>query len=263
MAIAPVIKCRSFHLVKSGNASEDYEDAFAVNLDRAHFAIADGASEASFAGLWARLLTEGFVAARKPWRNLDWLEPLRQRWSAEVSGLPLPWYAEAKRDEGAFATFLGLAFTSATATRPAIWRALAIGDSCLFRLKAGRLKSSFPVQRSDDFSNAPKLLCSRQRGADAIDLREQTSGKWRPGDRFLLATDALAAWLLRQAEQGGDPAAEAAALLAESDPEAAFPGWCDERRSKGMRNDDVTLLVIDLPADESLRPRSPTKEQEP
>jgi hypothetical protein len=262
MATAPVVSCRSFHLVKSGNAPEEYEDAFAANPDRAHFAVADGASEASFARVWARLLTEGFVAAHKPWRNLDWLTPLRQRWSAEVGARPLPWYAEAKREEGAFAAFLGLVFAAATPTRPAIWRATAIGDSCLFRLSGGRLKSSFPIHRSADFGNAPRLLCSRPRGNDAIAAGEQSHGRWQSGDRFLMITDALAAWFLRQIELGAEPAEEIASLLAEAVAEKAFPGWCEERRSKGLKNDDVTLLVIDLPAESPQNPPA-TQEQGP
>jgi hypothetical protein len=35
--------------------------------------------------------------------------------------------------------------------------------------------------------------------------------------------------------------------IAESDPLVAFSGWADERRHEhGMRNDDVTLMVIEL-----------------
>jgi hypothetical protein len=59
-------------------------------------------------------------------------------------------------------------------------------------------------------------------------------------------SDALAQWFLHRAEQGGPPTAEVAALLAESDPIAAFPGWVEQRRETGLRNDDITLLVIDL-----------------
>ena len=60
-------------------------------------------------------------------------------------------------------------------------------------------------------------------------------------------TDALAQWFCRQNEQGTEPTTEVSALLAETDPQAAFTGWAKERRSEhGMKNDDVSLLVIDL-----------------
>src|SRR5262249_18433803 len=136
----PLARWQAFHLVKAGNAPADYEDAFAADTERARFAVADGATEASFAAAWARLLAEGFVAAgRAPWRELEWLAPARQRWSAEVDALPLPWYAEDKREQGAFATFLGVAFRAPRPDGAGLWRALAIGDSCLFHLHAGQL----------------------------------------------------------------------------------------------------------------------------
>jgi hypothetical protein len=240
------LKWQAFHLSKAGNAAADYEDAFAADPASGRFAVADGASEASFAALWARLLTEGFInASGKPWRDLDWLAPLRQRWVREVGAMPLPWYAEAKRDAGAFATFLGLVFRPAWKEQAPFWRALAVGDSCLFRTRLDRLLKAFPVTHSDAFGNQPRLLRSRASGVEPE--CEQTSGRWRSGDRFLLTTDALAQWFLRRIEEGEKPCAEVAHLLAESDPQAAFPGWVEERRKSGiLRNDDVTLLVIDL-----------------
>src|SRR5262249_47193483 len=102
------LRWRALCLGKRGNAAEDYEDAAAGDAPGGRFAVADGASEASFAALWARLLVEGFLAATgRPWRDLGWVGPLRGRWAAEVDGRPLPWYAEEKRELGAFATFLG------------------------------------------------------------------------------------------------------------------------------------------------------------
>jgi hypothetical protein len=51
-------------------------------------------------------------------------------------------------------------------------------------------------------------------------------------------TDALAQWCLRHSDQGERPAA--------SDPAAAFADWIERKREQDLRNDDVTLLVIDL-----------------
>ena len=241
----PRTRWQAFHLVKAGNAPAEYEDAFAANASRTRFAVADGASEASFAAAWARLLVGGFVEGEKPWRDLAWAAPARQRWSAEVDGLEVPWYAEAKREMGAFATFLGAAFRRPGADGRGAWRAAAVGDSCLFHLRRGRLRRAFPLTRSDEFDNAPRLLCSRRAPA-GNDVPVRAGGHWRRGDRFLLATDALAQWFLREVERGGDPVADVSGILAEADPQAAFPAWVETRRAGGLRNDDVTLLVIDL-----------------
>jgi hypothetical protein len=243
---------RAFRLSKRGNTPEDYEDAFAADPASGRFAVADGASEASFAAVWARLLAEGFVQAPgKPWKELDWLGPVRQRWAAEVDRLPLPWYAEAKREQGGFATLLGLALRAPQPEpnpEPGIWRALALGDSCLFQLRGIHLRKAWPLTRSADFGNQPRLCGSRPRANEPLDPeREQAFGKWRPGDRFLLMTDALAQWFLQATEQGNRPVLDVAHLLAQPDPQAAFAGWVEERRERqGLRNDDVTLLIIDL-----------------
>ena len=241
----PLTRWQAFHVVKAGNAPAEYEDAFACNDARTRFAVADGASEASFASAWARLLAEGFAEGRKPWRDLDWLAPARQRWSAEVDGLEVPWYAEDKREMGAFATFLGAAFRAPYAGGRGAWRALAVGDSCLFHLRRGRLRRAFPLTRSEEFDNAPRLLCSRPSPSKS-EAPVRAGGHWRVADRFLLMTDALAQWFLHEAERGGDPVGQVAVLLAESDSQSAFPAWVEMRRAGGLRNDDVTLLVVDL-----------------
>jgi hypothetical protein len=247
---SPPPRWRAFHLAKRGNAADEYEDAFAGDPGRGRFAVADGASESSFAAEWARLLADGFVASPgRPWRDTDWLAPLRRRWAAAVDGRPLPWYAEAKREQGAFATFLGICFRPPRRGRKAaVWRALAVGDSCLFRTRKGRLRQASPVTRAADFNNLPALLGSRERPADTpAGAVQRLRGRWRPGDRFLLMTDALAEWYLRQTEEGGRPAEGVGRLLAEDAPEGAFAAWVEEGRERhGLRNDDVTLLIIDL-----------------
>jgi hypothetical protein len=250
-AAIPPLRWRPFRLGKRGNAAEDYEDAFAGNPAAGRFAVADGASEASFAGAWARALVEGFVAAAgKPWNDLGWLPPLRQRWAEQVDKLSLPWYAETKREEGAFATLLALAIRPPRPDKLGNWRALAVGDSCLFHTRAGRFLTSFPLMASGEFGTRPHLLGSRQPGAHRPEEGcEQAHGHWQPRDRFLLMTDAMAQWFLQQTERGERPLAAIDRLLEEAEPEAAFAAWVEERRDReALRNDDVTLVIIDVQA---------------
>ncbi len=247
---APVPCWRAFHTHKHGNAADEYEDAFAGDAIRGRFAVADGASESSFAAGWAKRLVEGFLAAEgEPWNELDWLRPERQGWADEVDGRPLPWYAEDKREQGAYATLLGLAFHfPGSEAGPTEWHALAVGDSCLFHLRGGELLLSYPLTRAAEFGNLPPLLGSRGRPADTP--RQgilHAEGEWHPGDRFLLMTDALAEWTLRQIEENGRPMLAVDPLLADPAPQVTFAGWVEEQRRRyGLRNDDVTLMVIDL-----------------
>jgi hypothetical protein len=244
------LKWQAFHVWKHGNAAEDYEDAGAGEVTNGRFAVADGASEASFAGIWARMLVENFTTAPgKPWHDLDWIGPLRKQWAAQVDGLPLPWYAEEKRELGAFATFLGMAVRPRTVGREGgYWRALAVGDCCLFHTRGGRLIQAFPMTKSAEFSNRPHLLCSRPDGSRETTVRhEKGHGRWQAQDRFLLMTDALAQWFLLRTEQRKDPLAEISFLLTETSPDTGFAEWIDEMRQQSvLRNDDVTLIVVDV-----------------
>jgi len=231
-------------LVKRGNRAEEYEDASANDAAKGRFAVADGASESSFALQWAQLLVQGFLkAGTGPWKNEDWLDPLRQSWLAQVSALPLPWYAESKREMGAFATFLGLVLNPEWPGRSGRWHALAVGDCCLFRIRDNELRRPFPIERSADFGNHPALLCSR---AVTRSLKPHLArGTVQASDSLFLATDAMAQWFLHQHEQGHKPWLFLKDLLSEKSTPQAFATWVEDRRDRGeMRNDDTTLLWI-------------------
>ena len=236
---------RAFHLAKRGHTGEEYEDAYAANPAAGRFAVADGAAESSFAGLWARLLVDGFVHSRpRPKPRTCWLEPLQRSWAAEVDDLPLPWYGEVKRAEGAFATFLGLMVKPSRRRIGGPWRARAVGDSCLFQVREGSLMEAFPLSHAEDFGNRPCLLGARTVVDQGPPLL--CRGRWQAGDRFLLMTDALAQWFLQEAEAGRKPWQAMAHFLTRPETDAEFAAWVEGLRDRGgLRNDDVTLLVID------------------
>jgi hypothetical protein len=240
---APPLRWLALRLPKGGCGDDEYEDAWAAEPARGRFAVADGASESSFAGLWSRLLAAGFVAARRPPELASWLDGPRRRWAEAVMPLDLPWYAEIKREEGAFAAFLGLSVRGPAAGKPGGWRAVAVGDACLVQVRGGREARSFPVRRSSDFGNQPRLIGSRR---GPTPEPEECAGSLRPGDRLFLMTDALAQWFLAAHEHGRRPWDAAARLWAAKRREAAFTAWVEKlRRRGGLRNDDVTLLMIE------------------
>lgn len=235
---------QAFGLPKGGNTPEEYEDAWAGNATTGCFALADGATESSFAGSWARLLVQGFVRAPAPqpadW--LTWLPPLQRAWRDELGDKPRPWNVEAKIQQGAFATFLGLTITEEH------WQALAVGDGCLFQLRAGQLQRAFPIQRAGDFNNRPRLVGSRMLPATLLDAGQfQTKqSRWQPGDQLWLMTDALAHWFLCEHETGRQPGEAIEAFLAKPS-ERRFAEWIEGLRARQViRDDDVTLVAIQL-----------------
>jgi hypothetical protein len=249
MSVSHPLRWRAFSLHKEGNAPEEYEDACAANPKSGRFAVADGASESSFAGLWAKLLVEGFVAVRAHGTGTGWFPPLRQRWAQVVDPLELDWFGEDKRQLGAFATFLGLALKKPRGGREGRWKALAVGDCCLFQVRADRLVRAFPMGRSADFGNRPALLGSRPvaRQGDPLSGARQRLGRWQAGDRFFLMTDAVGQWFLRGQEGRRRPWRVLLHKLAEQDATAALSAYVGKLRKRGdLKNDDTTLLVIDL-----------------
>jgi Protein phosphatase 2C len=248
------VRTQTRWLPKAGNTLDEYEDAVCPQecVDRRLFsfrcAIADGATEASFSGLWARLLVEGWYSRRLGSRRLTAaLSPLQQAWSRHVSARPLPWYAEEKLRSGAFAAFLGLSMQHDPRSGYKGWSALAVGDSCVFQLRGGRILAAFPLTHWTQFDNRPALLSSVPTyNARLGPYIRRASGTWCSGDTFLLMTDAIASWFLR--ESSTSPVSCPMIEFPSVDTDGiTFAGWIDElRRQDHLRNDDVTVLTVNV-----------------
>ena len=240
------VEQQAFCLPKAGNSADDYEDAFytpvtSLPRHRSHrFAIADGATETSYSGLWAELLVnaygEGKIDDRLDAKDLD---PLRQQWKAQVGGRPLAWYAEEKARLGAYSSLLGLRlFKDGPLLK---WFAVAVGDSCVFQLRAGRLVTAFPLKHSADFTSRPALLSSTSGEGPLV----RCSGRWKERDIFFLMTDALGCWFLRSIESEARPWEALLDLRVDETGPRSFAQLVHDLRATGqLRNDDVTLLRI-------------------
>ncbi len=294
-------KAHAFRLPKAGNADADYEDAFAIGENCV--AIADGATESSFARAWAEALVQGFTSIdatptearpgpvstsseqvptveiadneatlqavdgedyRQAGSDLTAIAmevrrkvgPLQKAWHASIAWDRLPWFAEDKARSGAFAALLAFHIDSVdgsgtdearSARGTQRWRAMAIGDSCVFQVRDSALHVAFPIDRAEQFNSRPVLLSSNpannERVWDAIAVQE---GDCLPGDIFLFATDALSHWILGEVEAGRRPWE----TLCDLRSHAAFVELMTRlRESHTMRNDDVTLVRFVMPAD--------------
>jgi len=256
MEIRPI----SFRIQKSGNEPNDYEDAFAFMNHGAFqqsnlaLAVADGATESSFADAWAQMLTHAF--ARHPFADTKALqertERLAKRWQSYVNGKRLAWYAEEKARVGAFSTFLGVRIMSGNDRAcSGTWSAIAVGDTCLFHVRDNNLLSSFPISSSSEFGNTPPLLSSNlARNRGIWSYVKVSRGDWHRGDIFLLATDAFAHWFLSESESEHRPLERLLEITepsARSQQSARFEAWVSSlRRSGQLRNDDVTVLLVRL-----------------
>src|ERR1051325_3401894 len=169
------------------------------------------------------------------------LQRARRLWRRRLAGRPLPWFASEKAGQGAFAAFLGLQIDAHTNR----WTALAVGDCCLMQVddvgKGMRVLTAFPLQESSQFTMSPYLIGSRSDGEQLHDRIHISNGSLRDGDMLLLATDAMAAWLLKQHEAGRPLWRWLYRKLRTPESFAAMVAY---GRTHGLRNDDFTLVRI-------------------
>lgn len=251
------ISMQAFYLPKAGNSAEEYEDAFWPQesgdrrfTQRFRCAVADGATETSFSGLWANQLAQAYCRQPTIRKFVEGLPLLQQEWRERVNSKPLPWYAEEKVRSGAFAALLGLTLRRAPEGRkyPILWDALAIGDCCLFQIRQGSLLQAFPLEQADEFNNRPFLLGTRPFPKEQMDDHVALLGGGAENDdRFYLMSDALACWFLRLLEAGEDGVARIESVATQSDFEALARETRplrDRDNRPFLRNDDMTLLRL-------------------
>lgn len=236
------LKYDAYKMQKAGNSPEEYEDGYSIkeiNEEEVRFAIADGATESSFSGIWASLLCEGYTESIP-------ISRLKESWLQKVDALELPWYAREKAEQGAWAAYLGASFFSGKSNRLEIQ---AYGDCNIFQIREGNLLKAFPLTRSSEFGSTPALLSSLDQKHDCADEFQNIDYHWLQGDKFLLMTDALAAWFLNEIESKSDGLNRILAV----DKQEEFEKLVNEEREKRepekgprLKNDDVTLIKVEL-----------------
>jgi hypothetical protein len=244
-----------FFLPKAGYGIGEYEDAYAphqrsISAEHAcaRFAVADGATDSVFAKAWAKIITGAFIKGRlNPLDIQSCLPRLSKAWLHLVTKPGLPWYVEEKLQYGAFAALVGLTLNDKIPEEDAgRWHAIAVGDSCLFHVRDEALLASFPLESSGSFNNRPYLISTRTAKPEDIAAHVKLAeGEWQEGDTFYLMTDALACYVLREAESGQRP--WKTMLNLSSGRTDDFEAWIKKLRANdGLRNDDVTLYRIEI-----------------
>ena len=232
---------------KAGSIAQENEDATAADSKRVRFALADGATEGWQSGGWAQHLAKSYIAKPPGPANFqEWLASVRKNWTPRASTNEA-WYAEVKAEQGSFATLLGLEFRLGSDPPGLVWKAVAVGDSCLFVVRRGKLELAFPVDSAAAFGNQPPLVASgRERTCPEP---EWLAGWSEPGDLFLLATDAVAKFLL---ESGMNRIAVTAEKAIASGTATPLVELLEELRAR--LNDDASIIAIRV-ADSTPRPR--------
>jgi hypothetical protein len=247
-----LVSADAFRVPKAGSSESEYEDAVWPGGHESfkgtvRLAVADGATETSYSGIWARQLVRAFRDGRLEEFSFNGsLKNLQQVWYSWATRKPLPWYAEEKVRSGAYAALLGLTLhdDAHAGGREHRWTAIAVGDSCLVQSRDERIVACFPLMDSVSFASRPALIPSRG-SVDHVERQLlRAAGTWQTDDSFYLMTDALACWFIREHEEERAPWR----ILrdAGSAGEASnFERWVATlRRTRAIKNDDVTLLRV-------------------
>jgi hypothetical protein len=107
------------------------------------------------------------------------------------------------------------------------------------------------MEKAEDFGITPPLITTdRSYNQRGLKNRKIAEGDYKPGDMFFLATDALAQWFLRACEDGKKPWT----LLQQMTEATKLEELISKLRQEHiMRNDDVTLLIIQVESGEQAR----------
>ncbi len=229
---------------KLGNRPDENEDACAVDVQRGCYVVSDGASSSFASRAWAQALCGAFVESPSTtWSFDDFAACVATAdgvWQAGQRGASdVPWWAEEGLRRGAHATVAVLSLGMRDDQR--IWRAAAVGDSCVFQLRASAagwtIVCSMPLSDARMFSGHPTLVHTGASPTTADIV--VAAGTAIEGDVFVLATDAVAEWILR------DPANVApAAVGSAADLQRTFDSL---RERVELDNDDLTLLRVAIP----------------
>ena len=251
---------KAFSICKDGNREEENEDAvypLLVNgssliADQFSCAMSDGATTSSFSRLWANLLVKESSSSNHLKQDFSQtINSARNVWMNELSTKDLPWPAEIKVRQGSYATLLWLniwqkkgLFFSPNGTGDRGWAANAVGDTCVFHIVKGRFLESFPLSKTSEFSNTPDLISTNLAYQRTRNTNHSISGTWQKGDHFLIASDALAAWIMMKLESNslGWPT-----ISENLTSVVRYQSWIRSlRRQSLIKNDDTSLIAISV-----------------
>ena len=251
MAVQTVV----FHEPKIGAPDSEWEDC-AGHADAdperglpARLVAVDGATEAYDSIRWVGQLVGSFLGSEGPSVRLrvemvEWFALMQRRLVEERPARFANIFEERKfHESGSFATFLGCEIHGLGQPGPH-WFAAALGDTVLFHVRAGGLLAQLPALSARDFGLNPDGVFTQP--SERARMRKGLcfgDGSLQVGDVLFLATDAVAAWLVGEVAAGRECWTELAAV----EHPREFRRWvARQRRDGGMKNDDVTLLRVQI-----------------
>jgi len=252
------IQMVTFSEAKAGNAPDEWQDGASGGVlgGTARFIVVDGATQAYDPLRWVDQLVTSFAPASgprlEPAAMRAWFSQMQDQWAAGVRAFDSIIEERKFTEVGSFATLLAFEITGLDGPEP-FWRAVALGDTVLFHVRADRLIATFPPLGPGDFGTLPDGVHTQRSSLDRMTERLATGGGvLAAGDLLFAATDAMAHWILRAIARDEKKVWATLATLAHPDVFARLVE--DQRKEQDgafrMKNDDVTLMRLRMLADQ-------------
>ena len=237
----------SFSLQKRSESEETNQDAIAISPDERVFAIADGVSQSPFSQIWSKKVVNKFIKKPLDISDLneqkikDWLADIRKEWRTEIDqGKASELILDLAKKEGGATTFLGMIIQKKKKKRQKL-QLFGIGDTNMFLVKKNEITGKldvvgWPVTSVESFTDRTNALFSLDNTLQGIPELKEFNVK--SGDIVILATDALAKWILKSANLGQRPWSK---ILKNKNDIANF---IDKLRYTNKIDDDDTTCII-------------------
>ena len=257
------IQMVTFSAAKDGNAPGEWQDGACGGVvsdgtgapRRARFVVLDGATGAYDPVRWVDQLVRSFAPQARPEPRDPGSSPPRCAPGSPRCRISGPRTCGTSTASSRSASSPRSArsrpcsasrSTGSTARNPTGGR-VALGDTVLFHVRAGRLIAAFPPMGPEDFGTLPDGVHTSPASLDRMTERLLVGGGvLEAGDFLFAATDAMAQWILRTIERDEAKVWDTLTTLAHPDVFARLVE--DQRReqnsAKRMKNDDVTLMRL-------------------
>jgi len=240
---------------KSEHTAQSCEDAAGCVPQDGLFAVADGVGTALFSGIWSRCLVETFLdfplLSDDPFETEWWLREAQQRYLRLLpSTAHMPWNVQQKAlTESSYSTLASVRFQSLT-PRLEDATVLAFGDSCIFvRQPSSSRIATFPPLQPADFAQPPLCLPSKLSAFQRYFHRARVQQAiLQVGSTLILATDAVAHWLIASGPANSPARLQAFETLAAQTPATWEAFVRTQRQAQTISDDDCTALILTLHA---------------
>lgn len=249
-----VIKPYAFTYHKSEATVETNEDSYKIDSTTNTFSLSDGATSSPEAGAWSRMIVEENSSCGSDKKEVIKNFPkIKEKWDKyweqrknDILNKSHGWWTETILEKPNGATYCSLTFdTDYKNQKEVSWRALAIGDSCVLHFREGKLLKSFPIDDPLCFTDRPNLLKTtntQEELESEVKGINEISGIAQKGDTFVLATDALAEWILKYVPNSQELKQK---ILLSTSYNLDFEKFIlEERKYNRLKDDDSTLIIV-------------------